>query len=139
MATYDSFFSSETSDHRNENDEQFAQLLTNVGDIDCSAGLTAPGPWRVEDGSISGHCCFDYSIVGQNGGQEENIAEVLGSRADAQRLAAAPALFSALHAVLLSYHKVHGAGDPAMRPALLQAWTAMETASEAPVGKSSPR
>lgn len=48
MATYDSFFSSETLDHRNEDDEQFAQLLTNVAGIDCSAGLTAPGPWRVE-------------------------------------------------------------------------------------------
>lgn len=131
MATYDSFFSSETPN-------QTAQLSTTEIDIDRPAELTATGPWRVEEGSNSDHCCFLYSIVRQNGGEEENIAEVLGSRSDAQLLAAAPALRSALHAMLVSYQKVHGNGDHGMRQALLQARAAMETATEAPVGESSP-
>lgn len=61
-----------------------------------------PGPWRLEEDSKSGHCCFEYSIVGNGPTHEVNIAEVIGSYGgdpnlqNARLIAAAPELLDAL-------------------------------------------
>lgn len=55
------------------------------------------GPWVIEDGSHSGHCCFDESILGVVDGEKVNIAEVIGGLAgDAKLILTAPEMYEAL-------------------------------------------
>lgn len=58
------------------------------------------GPWRVEVGSDSRHCCFGWSILSSHRdgyGEYVDVCEVLeGTECDAQLIAAAPEMYEAL-------------------------------------------
>jgi len=63
-----------------------------------------PGPWVVEDGSKSCHCCFDQTIYVKTVSGEfdyEIIAETLtDNEANAHIISAAPDLYEALERAL---------------------------------------
>lgn len=76
MATYDSFFSSETSGHKNENDEQFAQLLTEgltARLIDALKHLYVKPQWQKEPNDY-GPLSFPKPIPLGGYGITDNVA-----------------------------------------------------------------
>ena len=86
-----------------------------------------PGPWSVVEGSESGHCCFDYSIMSPQKRGIGVVAEVFcGDAPDAHLIAAAPELYDALEAL---FKKItEGAYIGSLSPELGAAFEAMRKA-----------
>jgi len=55
------------------------------------------GPWIIETGSYSGHCCFEESILAVVDGKKFDIAELLGDcQGDAKLIQTSPEMYEAL-------------------------------------------